>query len=94
MHAYNIKLAYALQAPSSKFFIKDDRLTITHRSMAREFSGGGQPQIPPDLDGAEDQPQAVWDPLRQLQRGGRGRVWSCHLNPQPAAAASAAGALP
>lgn len=62
--------------------------------MAQEFSGEGQPQIPPDLDGAGDQPRAVWDPLRQLQHGGRGRVWSCHLNPRPAAAASAAGAPP
>lgn len=59
--------------------------------MVQEFSGAGQPQILPGLDGAGDQPRAVWD---HLHHGGRGRVWSCHLNPLPAAAASAAGARP
>lgn len=68
--------------------------TMAHRSTVREFSGAGQPQILPGLGGAGDQPQAVWDPLRQFHHGGRGRVWSCRLNPRPAAAASAAGAQP
>lgn len=68
--------------------------TVAHRSMGQEFSGAGQPQIPPDWDGAGDQPRAVWDPLRQYHHGGRGRVWSCRLNPRPAAAASAAAAPP
>ncbi len=65
--------------------------TTAHRSMVQVFSGAGQPQIPPGLDEAGDQPQAFWGPHRQLHHGGKGTVWSCCLNLRPAAAA---GALP
>lgn len=59
---------------------------IANRSMVQDFSGACQLQILSGLDGAGDQTQAVWDPLHH---GGRGRVWSCHLNLQPAAASAA-----
>lgn len=64
-----------------------------HQSTVQGFSGACQLQILSGLDVAGNQPQAVWDPLHQFHHGGRGKVWSCHPKPQPAAA-SAAGAQP
>lgn len=64
-----------------------------HQSTVQDFSGACQLQIPSGLDVAGNQPQEVWDPLHQFHHGGREKVWSCHLNPLPAAA-SAAGAQP
>lgn len=63
--------------------------TVSHRSTLRVFSGAGQPQILRGLGGASYQPLVVW-----LRQGARERVWRCCLNPQPAAAAAAAGARP
>lgn len=92
MHANNIGMS-ELMLQKRPFKNKTGLGTIAHQSMVRDFSGACQLQILSGLDGARDQPQAVWDPLHQVHHGGRGRVWSCHLNPQPAAA-SAAGAQP
>lgn len=92
MHANNTGMS-ELMLQKCPFKNKTGLGTIAHRSMVRDFSGACQLQILSGLDGAGDRPQAVWDPLHQVHHGGRGRVWSCHLNPQPAAA-SAAGAQP
>lgn len=76
-------------------FVRKIKLrTTAHQSMVQVFSGAGQPQTLSGLDGAGDRPQAVLGHHYQLHHGGKGRVWSCCPNPRPAAAASAAGALP